>query len=338
MRMAYAASIILILLRGNKMDYGKIFTRAWQLVWRNKVLWVLGILASCAGGGGGSGSFNLPNGGNGGSTSNNTDKMMQDVERWLQNNIETVIGIAIAVVCILFVIGFIFWLIGILGRGALVAGVDQLEAIGHTTFREAWQGSTQYWRPLLGMHILLELPVLIGVLIMLGGGGALAYQIFQSTSATRGSISPEMTSTLIGAACVGIPLICGMVIYGVFAAILRVFGERAIMLEDRAMMDGLRTGWAVFRRNMSNAIVLGVLMWLIGIAVGIVFGILAVIVALPADIGAAVTANQSGLNAATIGLVTCAAGLIGVVAALVNGIVTAFSSTLWTLAYRQFSK
>ena len=127
-------------------------------------------------------------------------------------------------------------------------------------------------------------------------------------------------------------------IYGVFAAILRVFGERAIMLEDRAMMDGLRTGWAVFRRNMSNAIVLGVLMWLIGIAVGIVFGILAVIVALPAGIGAAVTANQSGLNAATIGLITCAAGLIGVVAALVNGIVTAFSSTLWTLAYRQFSK
>ena len=40
----------------NDFSFGEVLTRAWQNIWKHKVLWIFGILASCARrGGGGSG-------------------------------------------------------------------------------------------------------------------------------------------------------------------------------------------------------------------------------------------------------------------------------------------
>src|SRR5215204_6597599 len=49
----------------NNFNFGEILTRAWQIIWKHKVLWVFGILASC-GRGGSSG-----NSGNSGSSGDN---------------------------------------------------------------------------------------------------------------------------------------------------------------------------------------------------------------------------------------------------------------------------
>ena len=36
-------------------NFGEILTRAWQITWKYKVLWIFGILAGCTNGGGGGG-------------------------------------------------------------------------------------------------------------------------------------------------------------------------------------------------------------------------------------------------------------------------------------------
>ncbi|MGD2028249.1 MAG: hypothetical protein PVI99_10570, partial [Anaerolineales bacterium] len=36
------------------MDYGKILTRALQIIWKYKILWLFGFLANCGGNAGGS--------------------------------------------------------------------------------------------------------------------------------------------------------------------------------------------------------------------------------------------------------------------------------------------
>ena len=38
----------------NNFNFGEVLTRAWQNIWKHKVLWIFGILASCARGSGGS--------------------------------------------------------------------------------------------------------------------------------------------------------------------------------------------------------------------------------------------------------------------------------------------
>lgn len=48
-------------------NFGEALTRAWQIIWKHKILWVFGILASCGRGGGNFNSnFNSGGGGNGG--------------------------------------------------------------------------------------------------------------------------------------------------------------------------------------------------------------------------------------------------------------------------------
>ena len=38
------------------MDYGRVLTRAWEITWRWKILWILGFLAALGSGSGGGGS------------------------------------------------------------------------------------------------------------------------------------------------------------------------------------------------------------------------------------------------------------------------------------------
>jgi uncharacterized membrane protein YgcG len=47
----------------NNFNFGEVLTRAWKIIWKHKILWIFGILASCARGSGG--------GGNGGGGSRN---------------------------------------------------------------------------------------------------------------------------------------------------------------------------------------------------------------------------------------------------------------------------
>src|SRR3990172_7740353 len=43
---------------GCTMDIGGVLSRAWQIIWRHKVLWIFGILASCGGNANGGASSN----------------------------------------------------------------------------------------------------------------------------------------------------------------------------------------------------------------------------------------------------------------------------------------
>jgi len=38
------------------MDIGRILSRAWEILWKNKVLWIFGIFAGCASTSGGPGN------------------------------------------------------------------------------------------------------------------------------------------------------------------------------------------------------------------------------------------------------------------------------------------
>ena len=50
------------------MNLGEVLSKAWKIIWKNKVLWIFGILSSCgrgSGGGGGGGNSNFNSNGSG---------------------------------------------------------------------------------------------------------------------------------------------------------------------------------------------------------------------------------------------------------------------------------
>lgn len=119
------------------MDIGNVLSRAWQIIWKHKVLWIFGILAGCQGGGGGGGSsFNMRG---------NTDRPANfpQLEQYFQNVdpvvIAVIVGIILLIVLFLVIVAVF---LGTIGRIGLIRGTAQVEAgAASLSFGELFSGS-----------------------------------------------------------------------------------------------------------------------------------------------------------------------------------------------------
>lgn len=311
------------------MDYGKVLGRAWEITWRWKVLWILGFLASLGSGGGGGGGSNAYTG-NGGDF--NIDKWTQGIPPGdFLPAVSGIIGIIIAVVCVLFIIFIALWVVSVIARGGLIAGVQQVEDEGSTTFRTAWvAGRKKFWT-LFGLGILAAIPMIILIfagIILLGLGIAAAVGAMD-ISETAGIAGIVMISLLCGGF-----LCCGMIILGIVLEQIRVYGERAAILEDLGWINAFKRGWQVLKENLGPTIIF----WLIFLAIGIVIFVIsfAIIAVLAAPF---LLLLLPSVDPGTWLIVpACFAGLVMVIVfALIKSVVTTFSSATWTLAYREMT-
>jgi hypothetical protein len=330
------------------MDLGTTISRAFNIVLKHRVLWVLGFLAALAGGSGGGSSFNfnLPPGSFGSPGGATGGEFGPEVGRFfetLANNSGVIIAGALGLFCVLFVISIALWVISIIANGGLIGGVDQIERDGSTTFGQAWaMGARKFW-PLLGLNILLALPIIILLIVgfvLVGGslfaivGAAMAQDSSDAAAATAATAG-------FGALCIGGVLACVGFIYSLLASALQTFGERAIVLDGTGVMDSLRKGWEVFRSNLGNIILLALVMLVISIVVGFVVGLVSAALLLPVlftgFIGAANNPDTFSIGAGTIILAAFAFIAVAIIAAIIGALFKAFNSAAWTLAYRQFT-
>lgn len=129
------------------MDYGEILTKAWKIIWKNKILWLFGILASCgalntmnsggSGGGGASGASsqsNLWHGNGAGSPLLRAVPNGQFQDLW-QNMIKVPVGvwisIAILAVVVIFVLAMLTAVLrlflGTLGTVGVIKGTSMAD-------------------------------------------------------------------------------------------------------------------------------------------------------------------------------------------------------------------
>ncbi len=279
------------------MEYGKLLNRSASIVWQNKFLIVVGILASLVGG-----SFGGGGGGGGGSGSGNGE-----LGQFPDFGVEIAAlaaGLIIALVCVILLIGIVLWAISTIARGGLIASVDSIESGEKSSFRLAWSAGWHRVWTLLGIGILPAIPAIIlfviGLLALGGYGGIVA--LFDEEFAQVGTAGLGITIVLL--ACILIPIMLVL-------SILRNFAERACMLENLGVIDSYRRGTSVLMANLGEAIILIVLQ----IAIFIVLGIL---LFLP-------------------GLVLVLCCFLWPLLLVVKGAVEAFVSALWTLAWRTWT-
>lgn len=303
------------------MDFGKVLTRAWQITWRWKALWILGFLASLGQGWNPSSSVNY--------TTDGKDWGSQGMQ--LSDRIPGEIWAIIGVVsCLAILLGIALWVLSIIGRGGLVAGVQQVEQEGSTSLGQAWRvGVKRFWT-LFGLNILTSLPVLI---LVIAGLVLMGFLVFGTIAAIDSAA--EVGGVLGGSALLlcGGTLCCGTLLLGIVLEQIRVYGERAAILEGLNWIDSFKRGWQVIREHLGPT----VLLWLIFLVLGLVlaaviFGGLAAVV-LPfvavfhnVDVGSWIVVP------------ICLGGLLGIIlSALIGSIVTTFTSATWTLAYRELT-
>ncbi len=306
------------------MEFGKILSRSWQIVWKNRVLWIFGILASCASGGGGGGSgsnFNTGDTGTG-QLPPEMQRFYAQVERFFATTPqETIVAWVVALVCVVVLFSLLIWAIGVFGRMGVIRGA--ILAVGGKTFsfgslaRDSWGrlGGTLWMNFLLGL-----IPAVVAILL-----GLMALVSVASVSG----------ADVGGLAFLGlcfIPIFCILVPFFIAYAVYIQVANVAYVHDGLSATDAIRKGWEVFRSNLGNIVILALILFVGGILVSIVLALPFIAIAVPALIGFASGGDSmnTGLIISGICLVIALPFLI-----LANGILQAFIHSSWTLAYAQ---
>jgi hypothetical protein len=300
------------------MDFGKLLSRSWEIVWNNKFLFVLGLLAALGSGGGGSGgggNFNV-----GDSDFTVPYEMIGRAELfWSQYGF-----LIIITVCVLLIIGIVLWLISLVAQAGLIDAVDRIDEGQSSSFGEAWAAGTSKLLSLVGLSLLLALPFIIfGLIAAAVGVGAVM---------TDGGNIFALFGVVV--AC----LACVIAILAIFIQILYPFAQRAIVLENSGAVASISRGWDVMRESVGDTVILVV----IAVAITIIYAIVSAIVLIPAALILLGPALATGLITGQFGVATIALGAGGLIclillAAVVNAILVTYRSTLMTLGYKHLA-
>jgi len=301
------------------MDYGRVLTRAWEITWRWKILWILGFLAA------------LGSGSGGGGTSSYTTSSNDWPYGWGYTYHEPYIppGLIAAIIglaCLAVIIAIAVWVVSVIARGGLIAGVQQVEEQEHTSFGLAWRaGARRFWT-LFGIGILAAIPMIILVVVGIVAVISLVVPVTRTTDPSDAVVAMGIVTPIL---CGGV-FCCGMVILAIILQQIRIYAERAAIVEDLGWIEAFARGWQVLKANLGPTIVLWIIFFAIGIAFFIAIGIVLAATAFP-FIALVTNIDPGPWLFAPI----CCGGLIFViVAALINAIVQTFTSATWTLAYR----
>lgn len=285
------------------MDYGKIFSRAWDIIWKYKFLILLGVLVALGGANSG--------GGNQAQYAFNAEEFQWgNLPSWENGYAFRDLGIpvaylagALAVAGIAMLVGLLFWITGTLARGGLIRAVDDIEAGQPAGFSEAFKaGWEKGWR-LIGIGLIPAIPVLVLLIIslsvFLGYGG-----IEMLTRGTHPLIGLGTLLPVIVMACLLVPT-------AIVLGLLRNLANRACMLEDLGVISSYRRGIEVLGDNLGPALLLLLIQIALSLGIWMVMIIPGILIAL------------------------CC--LLWPLLILLSGAFAAYYSTLWTLAWREWT-
>jgi len=319
------------------MQYGALLSRAWHIIWRNKIIWVFGFLAALGSSGGGAnfnysvGRRDLPSPGQPGA-----GNLPPDVQRLLTRLFTDqtfLITIAVAVVCIAVLIGLILALISALGHGGMVEMVREADETERTSFGAGWNTGLRRMLPVFLIRFLLGLPTFI---IIMAGILPLFLSFIPLVTRTGWSGSPERLfagSILTSVFLCFLPALCLGLLITIPLNILEILAIRALVLESQSIWGSIRRGWSILTGNLGEVVIVWLIFLLIGIGIGIVIGLPVAAVAVVAIVPLALMTAAAPIFVAPLILVIF---LIALLSAALRSIVEAYTSAVWTLAYRQW--
>ena len=315
------------------MDYSGILKRAWKILWKFKILWIFGILASCTanqgGGGGGGGSGSRVSGPNNtfnfnGRPFNGLSQLPQPLREWvfnIQHMANTgelwgyLIIFGILLVLLVIVLKLIFLAIGTVGEIGLVNGVWNVEEGAEklsfgTLFNE---GKSSFWKVILFKIALAVAWFIVAILMII--------------------------LAVITLGCGLILLIPAMLIVSFVVWILVQFVMVGMVAEKMAIMDAVNKSWDLFKKNWTSSAIMGLILSIINFVACLVFAIPAILAALPAIFGiVTATASRTGGDAMTPILISVVLLLIYMpIGIFLHGLLVAYMSSAWTLTYRQLA-
>jgi hypothetical protein len=344
------------------MEYGSMIRQAWNITWRYRFLWLLGVLAG--------GAVGVPGMGGGGGGGTGWRAQGRDLERidvslsgaaqllgtWISANTGLLVALAligVAIFLILIVLSFV-------AQGGMAQATADLATGQPSSLRRAWSAGVRlFWR-FVGLWLVVAgaavaIAAVIGAVVaasMLAfatGQPALGVSIASLAGAAvmvgfvvfvlRTAANATVPRWLLGlaAALFAVPIFTVLLVVALTVSIVVAFAQRAIVVEDIGPLAALRSGWQLARSHLGESL----LTWLVNLGLALATGIAAVVgvlgaLVLLAGLGALVV-SVAGFGATTLVYLSIA-GIVFVAGVLtLAGVVNSFFWTFWTLAYLRLS-
>lgn len=301
----------------NNFNLGEVLTRAWQIIWKHKILWVFGVFAVFASGGGGGG------GGGGSGYQTGSDEFpfsTNEMERWFEQFgrfIEQNLWIVFVFIAVVIILSLLFYALGIMGRIGLIKGVHKVENGAETlTFAELWSESMPYFWRVFGLNFLVGLALTLLFLAIF------VPMVFVS-----------IVTFGLGFLCL-IPLLCVLIPLSWVVMVILEQAQVAIVIENLGMWDSFKRGWEVVRANAVNFILLALILFLGGAVIGIIIALPIIVAVIPLIAGARML-NET-LMPVYLAAACCAIYIP--VLYLLTGILTAYIQSVWALTFLRLTK
>ena len=271
------------------MDPIKILKRAWHILWSYRALWVFGLIlsltvAGSSGGGANNGSRwtvdeqqsyqmeELPDAIRNGLRE--MERAFEEAERSFEfdrGELTAVLWIVAIFILLMLVISIVMAVARYVSETAVIRMVDNYEATDtkmtvREGFRAGW--SVASWRLFL-INLILHLPVIIFLAVMAIAG----FMVYTSVESGNEAFMAMSIISMIGLLFL---LLFVVIVLSIFLRLLRHFIWRVCIFEDVGVGESFSRGFALMRESWKDV----GLMWLVMLGLGIVWAIVSFVVVL----------------------------------------------------------
>jgi hypothetical protein len=253
-----------------------------------------------------------------------------------------VIGaMAAGALCFAIILGIALWVLRLTAEAGMIDAASRLDAGQKSTFGEAMRaGWSKIWN-MIALDLLvfgavfLTIMFFIFLVVLTAGGSAAAFAGGASSGEDFWAPLAGLGIGLIGLICC---MVCGLIILFILIGVITTFTRRAIVLEDRGVVEAIKRAWEIIRANLGEVIILLILFFALSIIVGLVTAAVALpIGALAVAPSAARLFAGEALSALDVILMVIGGLALIVIIAAIRSIYTAFESSAYTLAFQEFS-
>jgi hypothetical protein len=301
---------------GTSLEYLGILKDSFNIVRKNRFLWVLGAMA-----GGGFANFNF-GGGNFGdfrgedSTGKNvlsSHQIWENISGWVQANWEIVLAIGIVLVLLFLV----FMVLSVMAKAGQVHAVDNIYTNEKSSFWDAMKfGWHRFWR-VLGVSLLIGL-IIFAVFAVLALPAVLLW-----------SVKPLFFIYIILVILLMIPI-------AVITGIVYEYSLRFIVLKDEKAVQSVKSGYKLMRERGKETF----LVWLVTVGTAIVLSIVLIMAVIFVLVILFLLGALFFILNLLAGIVYTAVAVTLFILALflAGGFIGSLLSAYWTLCFKELTK
>lgn len=335
------------------MNHQKILRRAWDILWRYRVLWIFGFLLALTSGGGASSAGGGGNGGGGNGSRAEVplpDALQRELGQAFQwfatglpaEYVPVWITIALSIVCLVVLLIIVSIVVRYVAETALIRMVDAYEETDEQYglrrgFRLGW--SRAAWRLFL-IDLVIWVPAVVVFLVVLLVTLA-PLLAWTTNNTTLGILGTAMT---VGLVLLAVFL---FIVASIVLTLLTLMSRRVCALENQGVLTSIGAGYTLVRSHLIDVLVMGIIIFAVNVVAAVLLIPIAIPIILLAGVFGGVPALVTGALAGALiegAFPWILAAIVGIplfILAIVvpltflSGLVEVYKSTTWTLTYRE---